>query len=107
MIGFALYGSSNLQGLFNTSTSWMCYLKNGKFYNAGEGTKDFCYGDMLRPLQGDIISLCFDTQLDLLYVKVNGKVCSTTRKMDIDEKQKESLYPCIDLYSVNDQVTII
>lgn len=107
MFGFALYGSSNLSGLLATNTSWMCYLKNGKFYNAGDESKNFCYGDMLKPSNGDIISLCLDTQLDLLYVKLNGKVCSTSRKMDIDEKQKMSLYPCVDLYSVNDQVTIV
>lgn len=106
MIGFAISGLSKDFGMYTKTNSWMFYLSNGEYYNNASCAYFFTYTNA-KPVVGDIVSICIDTAKNLLYVKFNGKICSSYRKIPINETQTTQLYPVIDLYSVNDQVTLL
>jgi len=113
-IGFAIMDSNtNNSSLCNSKNSWMCNLQSGKFCNGGKYKDYFWNNKLIKPTINDIISICFDTKEFQLYMKINGKTQSKKYSMSLSEQQKNSicglgkLYPCIDMYNINDQIQLI
>ena len=104
MLGFAVGGKTKEGGLHAQSEKWMFSLNNGYYLNDnGAGW----FSTQIHVINGDTVSMCIDTQELYLYLKVNGKETGLRRKIDINEQQKQNLYPCLDLNSPNDQISLI
>lgn len=106
-VGFAIFGTQGSSGYHTTNSSWMCYFGNGGFYNAGSLNSYFGHQSSLKPAKNDIISVCIDTSNHSIFIKLNGKVASSNRLMSIFDYQKECLFPCIDIYSQETQISIL
>ena len=106
MLGFALPGLNKAGGLFAKANSWLLYLNNGIYYISSSAANYLAYINC-QPVNGDTVSICLDTANCLIYAKLNGKVCSSTRRIVLDESQKTNLYPCFDMFASNDQITLI
>lgn len=107
-IGFMEEGTNLDNGASATSTSWLCYLNDGRFLNAGGKGKENFYDNVFTKPENDnfIITLCIDTSDDLMYLKYNGVESNKKLKMNIEESQKNRLIPCVDIRKVGDKITI-
>ena len=85
----------------------MCNIHSGKFCNGGKYKDYFWNNKLIKPITGDIVSICFDTNEMQLYMKINGKTQSKHFTMFINDTQKNNLYPCLDMYNINDQIQLI
>ena len=92
-------------GASSTNTSWMCFLMDGRFINAGD-TKQYFSDEWKRPDEKVIITLCIDTNTNEMYIKKNFMELSKKLKMEINDTQKLNLIPCVDFKKVGDRVTI-
>ena len=108
ILGFAVAGTDSSNGFYTTNKCWMFDLRDGYLFN-NDGSDCNCYLITgCKPKNGDIISLCIDMDLDEIYIKFNGILYSYRKKMrNFDSAKKENLYPCVDFYSQNDQISLM
>ena len=107
-IGFMEEGTSLEKGAGSEKTSWMCYLNDGRFINAGEKNEIFYDLNWSKPDQTSfIVIICIDTATDEMYLKINGPEITKKLKMKITDEQKQKLVPCVDFRKVGDKITII
>ena len=106
-VGVMEEGTNLENGASDTITSWMCYLLDGRFINAGEKTQLFC-DNWVKPDEDQITTVCIDTYSDEMYVKLNGIEFSDKLKlkMNINDIQKQKLVVCVDIKKVGDKISI-
>ena len=107
MIGFCVINTNGDNGFRNTNTSWMCFLNNGLFFNAGDRDQFFAKSIIIKPKDMDIFSLCIELDTSLIYLKKNNQKISASLKMKINDLQKSMLIPCIDMADAGDKITIL
>ena len=108
ILGFATGGTELNNGFYTTNKCWMFDLRDGYLFN-NDASDSNCYLiPGCKPKSGDVISLCIDVDLEAIYIKFNGVIYSYKKKMkNLDSFKKQNLYPCVDFYSYNDQISLI
>jgi len=107
MIGFCVGNTYGDKGFRNTNSSWMCFLNNGLFFNTGDRDYYFGKANVIKPKDGDLISICIELDTNIIYLKRNKQIVSNNLKMKMNDVQKMNLVPCIDMTDVGDQITIM
>jgi len=102
--GFAVGGQVKENGLHNSRERWMLYFNDGTYCctngkNVFRASLDLC--------NKDVITACIDTKESILYFKINGKEVGYRKRILMNNPQKKNLFPCLDLHTQNDQITLI
>lgn len=104
-LGFVEGNEDISKGASSTKKSWMIYLIDGRFINAGDTKSHFSKWSKLEK-ETFIVTLCIDTTTDEFYAKFDGVETPNKLKMSITDEQKQNLVPCVDFRKVKDKISI-
>ena len=105
-LGFAISGLNQDTGLSTKKQTWYFSLFNGNFFN-NNVVKEYDCNVFLCLQNNNIITLCFDTKNNVVFLKLNGKDYLEKHKIELESYQQSKLYPFLDLRNNGDIATIL